>query len=146
MANYFQLRFPCIGAAIRQSFPVQPMMENGMKMIQKAVVVAVMALASSVAFAQSKSEVTVKGGVSQAQFGDQNKQSMDLGNAKDGGQSKVTITGAASQIQGGDKNKQTMRVGNAANGGTSTVSVTGAVSQMQFGDSNTQDLNVGNAE
>jgi hypothetical protein len=148
--------FRALKLPVGSLFPVQSVKGNDMKPILKTIAVVALALSSSVVFAaggnantsaatmgSGSSKVSV-GAVRQTQSGTDNRQELDVGNAKNGGSSTVTgYRGAINQTQGGSSNVQTTKVGNA-NGGTSNVTVTGKINQNQDGSLNRQELFIGN--
>jgi hypothetical protein len=119
------------------------------KLVQKTLVIAMMALASSVVYAQqgSSTDVKINSNIKQDQLGVGGHQTMDLGNARTGGSSKVLIEEEITQTaRGGAGHHQTMRIGNAANNGTSDVTVKGKITQTSNAVVGSQNMNIGNAE
>jgi hypothetical protein len=120
------------------------------KLLQKTLLVAMMALGSSVVYAQSTNTEIDLGDIKQEQKQGGGTQTMDIGNSTDGGKTKVTGGGNITQTQdAGGKSVQSLRIGNAEGAGSeSDVTISGTVTQTQkgeHGEGKGQSLSIGDA-
>lgn len=100
---------------------------------------------STAARAQASETRVNLGGAVQSQSGVANRQSAEIGNARDGGRTDVNV-GRTTQVQSGVANRQRLRIGNAGAGGSTQVNVGEVVQHQRGGFAGRQSVEIGNTE